>query len=167
MDPLAVEWAAIPGPRWYQPETVTAAFADLAKAIHSDTDQGAGVRSAVGNDHAGTLYPAAVTGTDVLLGIISDRTGPPRDIALSILLDWWGCFQPEPGFESYMDPAGQTVDLIPAIVQRVEQAAETLQAIAEQDTNARGAVRELVRLMNQGWTVAVQPSRPDDQAGGA
>ncbi|WP_327108515.1 hypothetical protein [Nonomuraea glycinis] len=153
MNPQAVDWAAIPGPKWYQPETVAEAFAALLRSTRDDLDQGHGIRSAVGNDHAGTLYPAAVAGTDALLEIIARRPGPPRQTALCVLLDWWGCFQPEPGFESYADQKGETIDVIAAIVWRVGQAASALQVIAEQDSNARGLIRRLIEAQNQGWTL--------------
>jgi hypothetical protein len=107
----------------------------------------------VGNDHAGTLYPAAVAGTDVLLEIITEHPGLPRQTALCVLLDWWGCIQPEPGYESYTDHEGETIDVITAIVERVRQAVGTPQTIAEQDSNARGLARELLRAQGQGWTL--------------
>ncbi|MFI9556181.1 hypothetical protein [Nonomuraea endophytica] len=153
MNPQVMDWAAIPGPKWYQPETVAEAFAALQRSTHDGPDQGARIRSTVGNDHAGTLYPAAVAGTDVLLEIITDCPGPPRQAALCVLLYWWGCFQPEPGYESYTDQQGETIEVIPAIVERVGQAVGTLQLIAEQDSNARALIRELITAQNQGWTL--------------
>ncbi|MFI6789979.1 hypothetical protein ACIBG4_21915 [Nonomuraea sp. NPDC050383] len=153
MDPRAVEWAAFPGPQWYRPETVAEAFATLIYISRGDHDPGHAVRSAVGNDHAGTLYPAAVIGTDVLLDIIARHPGRPRNVALGVLLDWWGCFQPEPGFESYVGQEGETVQVIPAIVRRVRLAVGMLQVIAEQDSGARGLIQELITLLDQGWTL--------------
>ncbi|MBE3016342.1 hypothetical protein IL992_45460 [Microbispora sp. NEAU-D428] len=153
MDLRSVDWAAIPGPKWYSPQCVAEAFRALMRTTWADQDRGSGIRSAVGNDHAGTLYPAAVAGTDVLLHIISTCPGAPRNAALCVLLDWWGCFQPEPGFEAYTDQDGHRVEIIPAIMQRVEQAADTMRVIAEHDTRARGLVRELLRSLNRGWVV--------------
>lgn len=151
MNSQAVNWAAIPGPRWYRPEAVPEAIANLLRTTRNDLDQGGGIRSAVGSDHAGTLYPAAVAGTDVLLEIIAKHPGPPRNAALGVLLDWWGTFQPEPGFESYIDQKGERIYVIAAIVERVRQAVDPLRAIAEQDSNARGLIRELIRAQGQGW----------------
>lgn len=153
MEPQAVDWAAIPGPRWYRPETVADAFTALLRSTRDDLDRGGGIRSAVGNDHAGTLYPAAVAGTDVLLEVVTEHPGLPRQTALCVLLDWWGCFQPEPGYESFTDHEGETIDVITAIVARVEQAVGTLKTIAEQDSNARGLARELLRAQSQGWAL--------------
>ncbi|WP_155343170.1 hypothetical protein [Acrocarpospora pleiomorpha] len=107
----------------------------------------------MGNDHAGTLYPAAVAGTDVLLHIIATCPGPPRNAALWVLLDWWGCFQPEPGFESYIDQDGHRVKVIPAIIERVEQAPDIMCVIGEHDTSARGLVRRLLRNLERGWVL--------------
>ncbi|GAA3149187.1 hypothetical protein [Nonomuraea roseoviolacea] len=154
MNPQAVDWAAIPGPKWYRPEDIVKAFDDLLGSASSDRDEGYGIRSALGNDHAGTLYPAAVAGTDLLLEVIADHPGLPRRIALCVLLDWWGCFQPEPGFESYTGQEGETIDVIAAIVERVGRAAGTLRAIAERDPDTRGLIRELITAHSHGWTVA-------------
>ncbi|NUW32369.1 hypothetical protein HTZ77_13140 [Nonomuraea sp. SMC257] len=163
MNPQAVDWAAIPGPTWYRPEDVVKAFADLlASPPREDLDEGHGIRSAVGNDHAGTLCPAAVAGTDVLLGVIADHPGPPRQIALCVLLDWWGCFHPEPGFETYTGQEGETIDVITAIVERVGRATGALRAIAERDPHAGGLIRELIAAHGQGWTVV--GSSPDGNA---
>ncbi|GAA1024870.1 MULTISPECIES: hypothetical protein [Amycolatopsis] len=56
------DWHALPGPTWYRPAEAAAAAGDLAKSASAD-DAASAVRrlvDAVGNDHAGTLYPAAV-----------------------------------------------------------------------------------------------------------
>ncbi|MET8864359.1 hypothetical protein ABZW11_15580 [Nonomuraea sp. NPDC004580] len=153
MDPQAVDWAAIPGPRWYQPETVADAFTALLRGAGNDLNSGSGIRSTLGNDHAGTLYPAAVAGTDVLLKIVTEHPGVPRQAALWVLLDWWGCFLPEPGYEVYTGRDGNTIDVIAAIIERVRQTVETLEAIAEQDAGARGLVRKLLRAQGQGWAL--------------
>ncbi|MFI6389314.1 hypothetical protein [Nonomuraea sp. NPDC050540] len=149
MNPQAVDWAAIPGPEWYRPEAVPEAFA----ALRGDREQGTHIRSVIGNDHAGTLYPAVVAGTDVLLGIIAEHPGPARQTALCVMLDWWGCFQPEPGFETFIGAEGESVDVIAAIVERVGRAAGTLRVIAERDSNARSLIRELLKAQSQGWTI--------------
>lgn len=148
-----VNWAAIPGPQWYSPHCAAEAFRALIRTTWGGEDPGRGIRSAVGNDHGGTLYPAAVAGTGVLLHIIIDCPGAPRNAALCVLLDWWGCFQPEPGFEAYTDQNGNRVEVIPAIMRQVGQAADTLRVIAEHDTQARGLIRELLRSLDRGWTV--------------
>ena len=153
MDPDAVDWASIPGPVWYRPEDVPRAFRDVIRATWKDREAGHDIYSAVGNDHAGTLYPAAVLGTDVLLHIIAAGPGMPRNTALAVLLDWWGGFTPEPGWETYTDPAGQRVEIIPAIIGRVAASADVLRKIAEEDTQARGLVRALLRGLSRGWVL--------------
>ncbi|NUW43889.1 hypothetical protein [Nonomuraea rhodomycinica] len=99
---------------------------DSARGARSDRDEGYGIRSAVGNDHAGTLYPAAVAATDVLLAVIADHPGLPRR---------------------------QPIEVIAAIVERVEGATDALRAVAGRDPHARGLVRELIKAHSQGWTV--------------
>lgn len=57
-----VDWFAVPGPIWYRPEAAAGAVQDLATAVSADGAALAVGRlvDAVGNDHRGTLYPAAV-----------------------------------------------------------------------------------------------------------
>jgi hypothetical protein len=152
VNPQVVDWAAVPGPAWYRPDTVEQAFAGLLRASLRDEDYGGGVRSAVGNDHAGTLYPAAVAATEVLLGIIAERPDGPRRAALSVLLDWWGVFHPEPGFEAFTDTDGRTVHVVPAIVERIRQAAPVLEEVAAHDPGNRRLVRELTAALGRGWS---------------
>lgn len=69
------------------------------------------LRHAVSNDHAGSLYPAAVPAAGVFVQVILEQPGEPGAYALSTLLDWLGCFGPEPGFEVYDNPAGVPVEI--------------------------------------------------------
>ncbi|MCM6771930.1 hypothetical protein NDR87_03445 [Nocardia sp. CDC159] len=148
-----VAWERIRGPRYYRPEQAAAAERALAAAT---TELRAGravaeLRYAVSNDHAGTLYPAAVPAVDILLRVILRRTGEPRALALDALLDWWGSFRPEPEFDSHDDPSAGSVEVTAAIMDRVRAAAPELRNVATGDH--RRPVGQLLSRLAQGWTV--------------
>jgi hypothetical protein len=150
-----VSWEQIPGPPGYRPGVARAAAQRLAAA--SSPEQAgravAGLRFAVSNDHCGSLYPAAVPAVTIFLQVIDTMPGSPREEALAALLDWWGTFGPEPGFETYRDPLGGQAELITdAIARRVRDAVPVLSRIAgEQSGRHRKAVMELFRCLDTGW----------------
>ncbi|MFS1305046.1 hypothetical protein [Streptosporangium longisporum] len=65
---------------------------------------------------------------------------------MNALLDWWGCFCPEPGFETYEDPSTGSVGLIEGIVRRVRDATDMLRRVAD-DPSGGGGHRPGVRLL--------------------
>jgi hypothetical protein len=156
----AVDWAQIPGTRWYQPELATAAANSLVQA---DTPRRlvqavADLRFAVSNDHAGSLYPASVPAAGMLLQVILDVPGEPRAYALGTLLDWWGTFRPEPGFEVYDDPASGRVEVTEGIMQQVRQATDALRRLAVGED--RRAIDAVLRLLDRGWVIDRELTQP-------
>lgn len=115
-----LDWSAVPGPAWYRPEAAAGAVQALAAAVSADGAALAVGRfvDAVGNDHRGTLYPAAVPAVHVLLKVIRDLPGKPRIEALGVLLDWWGCFAPEPGY-TLQDDDGRPVEVTEAVEREI------------------------------------------------
>lgn len=151
-----MDWDRIPGPTWYLPEAARAAVKALTRS--ADARQAAralaDLRYAVTNDHAGTLYPAAVLATSVLLKAIEERPGPARQEALNALMDWWGCFRPEPGFETYEDPSTGSVVLIEGITRHVRDAKDMLHRVADDPSGGgrhRSDVRLLLAKLREGW----------------
>src|SRR4051812_46232379 len=141
-----IDWSGVAGSRWYRPELARAAVEALADAASTGQAARAVVmlRDAVSNDHAGTLYPAAVPATSVFLEVIADRPGPPRDEAFATLLDWWGCFVPDPGFEDYENPVDGPVNVCQGIVERVRAAEGMLRSVAD-DPSGGGHHRPAAR----------------------
>lgn len=159
-----VDWAQIPGTRWYRAGLAVAAADALARA---DTPGRAAraladLRFAVSNDHAGSLYPAAVPAVDLFLQVIVERPGEPRMYALSTLLDWWGCFRPEPGFEIYDDPVSGPVEVTEGIMRRVRQAAGALRRLAADFPAGehRRPVTEVLGLLGRGWVAGDDDGTP-------
>lgn len=149
------DWHALPGPTWYRPAEAAAAAGDLARPASPD-DAASAVRrlaAAVVNDHAGTLYPAAVPAARVLLAVVRDLPGKPRVAVLNTLLDWWGCFVPEPGYDRYRGHDEEPVDLIEAIERQIRGAAGTLRTLACSDGAAGKMAEDLLTQLEAGsWS---------------
>src|SRR2546423_14772067 len=116
------------------------------------------MRFAVGNDHGGTIYPAAVEATRAMLDIIAARPGRPRGTALGVLLDWWSGFDPEPGYEQYRTADGERVDLISAMRDTILQGREVLQQAGAdtRDPNGGRLATQLWTCVQAGWGYAVE-----------
>ncbi|MCO5973078.1 hypothetical protein [Actinoallomurus soli] len=152
----AVDRSRITDARAYDPVSARAAvdaLRDPRSAEHAARAV-ANLRYAVSNDHAGTLYPAAVPATALLLEVIADQPGPARMEALYALLDWWGCFVADPECGIHDDPERGLVDVREGVVERVRAAADMLRRVAK-DPSAGGhhrpVVRELLQNLDAGW----------------
>jgi hypothetical protein len=75
-----VDWSRITDARAYSPELVRVAVEALRgrRSAEDVTRAVADLRYAVSNDHARTLYPAAVPATAVFLEVITHQPGPAR-----------------------------------------------------------------------------------------
>jgi hypothetical protein len=157
----AAEWTRVPGPPGYEPARARAA----AEALTRPASPGqasravADLRFAVSNDHRGSLYPAAVPAAGILLQVIGTMPGSPREEALSALLDWWGTFRPEPGFETYDDPVAGTAEITEGIMRQVRDAMPVLRRVAEEQFGRhRRGVRAISRCLDTGRIPQEQPS---------
>lgn len=148
-----IDWHAFPGPEYYDPDRAEEAFRSVISSGRGEGDPGAAIRWAVGNDHGGSLYPAAVPAARRLLEIIAAAPGRPRVIALGVLLDWWGMFGAEPGYEVFTDPDGASVELVPAIVAIAREARPVIAALADEDPGTRKQTRLLLKCIDAGWKV--------------
>lgn len=118
-----VAWASYPGPKDYRADEVPKAFEALTTAEHGAS----AVRFAVGNDHAGSVYPAAVPATGILLHILQKAPDAVRMRAADVLIDWYLSFWPEPGYEVFVDPAtGRQIETMAEIRGQVKDGAAML-----------------------------------------
>lgn len=95
---MQVAWEEFAGPTDYRPRAAEQAAAVLANDEVSPERHARAVGElcgAVSNDHAGTLFPAAVPATSVLVQAATRHPGLPREEALATLIDWCD-FEPEP-----------------------------------------------------------------------
>lgn len=85
-----VQWEQYAGPEYYRPGDLVEALVDLANFEQSRADHGLEnkVLFAVGNNHAGTHYPAILEAADILIEIEQKSKAPEsRECARAILTD--------------------------------------------------------------------------------
>ncbi len=146
-----------PSAQWYRPDTVPAAF-ELLLAV-SDEDEGRAAYNAmlfaVGNNHAGLLYPAAVPAAPLLARVARERESWIRWAALEILIEFTA-FRSDR--EEFVDPSGTVVRPRYAIIAPIRNLKQHLQLMAEHEGSgaptAQSARELLDRLLDaeKGWT---------------
>jgi hypothetical protein len=155
-----VDWAAFPWPRPDDCDVpkILNALRAVVDARPTDWDQAARmVRFAVGNEHRGTVYPAAVAMTEQLLAVAARYPGTPRWVALGVLESWWSGYGPEPGLATYFDADGIWVGVLWEIQRRIAGASELLASIATSpnDPAAAAVARDLLTVIPLGWGYTV------------
>jgi hypothetical protein len=98
-----VDWSAYPGPTYYRPSDVPASLRALAAATDEATARDAyhRVLYAIGNDHAGSLYTAAVPALPFVVEIARHGARWARWGALEVLVDAHA-FSPDLGCDQVM-----------------------------------------------------------------
>src|SRR5262245_50085023 len=97
-----VDWERFPGPEDYQPAAVPPAL----EALRNATDEASGQKAyhrvlyAVGNNHRGTLYPAAVAVVGIVFEVARTGSETAKAAALETAVEL-ASFCPEPGFETF------------------------------------------------------------------
>jgi hypothetical protein len=115
------QWERFAGPEHYDPERARQSLRRLvlvegkaaAEAAYND------VLFGIGNNHAGSYYPAALCAVPLLVQISALGRPWPRDGALEVLTDLLTSFQPEPGYEDF---EGEPVNLAQTLCEAMKQA---------------------------------------------
>jgi hypothetical protein len=127
-----IAWSALAQPGGNDADAIPRALAFLANCDSHDEAVRAyhRVLYAIGNDHAGTYYPAVLE-TIPFLGEIVER-GPDvaREAALDALIDLVGSFCPEPGFETVITSHASTSDLKALVLHCARKLRALVQATA-------------------------------------
>ena len=120
-----------PSEQWYRADDVPAAFRLLVATSSQDAGWDAYNRMlfAIGNNHAGCLYPAAVPAVPLLTRVVRELLGWPRWSALEILIE---CLTFSVDREEFVDPSGSTIRTKDAIVTAVRSTREDLQRLARE-----------------------------------
>ncbi|RSM73301.1 hypothetical protein DL991_31635 [Amycolatopsis sp. WAC 01375] len=73
-----------------------------------------------------------------------------------MLLDWWGCFAPEPGYASTQDDDGPPVEVTEAAERQIRTSADVLRTVAgdwSDGSPARKMAKDLLALLDAGsWS---------------
>lgn len=122
-----ISWDEFPGPPYYAPREVDGALASL-RTVHdkrSANDAYNRILFAVGNNHRGTLYPAAAAAAPKVLEIALSGEGIVRTTALDVVMDLL-LFAAEPGFEKFKRVDGLNGDVKDEIKTSIRQEEERL-----------------------------------------
>jgi hypothetical protein len=128
----AVDWAAYampPSAEWYHPEEVPAAFEMLTAARTKEQGDAAydAMLFAVGNNHAGLLYPAAAAAAPLVVRVARECDGWARRAALEILCELTSFSVDR---EQFIDPTGRVVHAKETILAEIESLRDHLEHIA-------------------------------------
>jgi hypothetical protein len=136
----SVAWERFDAPDEYVPAAVPRALRALAAAASmAEADRAYhGVLFAIGNDHAGTLWPAAVGAVPFAVEIALVGSSSARWGALQVLIDLLA-FEPAPGYDTIVDEHGVSSDLREALKARISGAIDSLKLAA----STAGATEEI------------------------
>jgi len=147
-----VDWAAYampPSAQWYRPDEVPGAFERLTTACSQEQGRAAynSMLFAVGNNHAGCLYPAAVPATSLVVRVVREHEGWQRWAALEILIE---CLAFDVDREQFPDRSGAVVHAKKAIVAAVRALRDDLDALARSQDASPIAIsaRQLVEHLD-------------------
>ena len=95
-----IGWKSFSGPEYYEPDRVSGALSSLISLKKESLNDEVynDVLSAIGNNHAGTYYPAVQKALKYIIQTaISGNTEIAKNCALNILIDLYASFCPEIG----------------------------------------------------------------------
>lgn len=139
-----IDWSAIPGSKWYRRENVPKAIVGIRNCDPTAPD----ILYQVANNHAGELYPAAVTATPILLDIALHSENHKAALQALSVLDTLVWFRGEPPFETVVHE-GVERPLDKAIRQQIVGCRTELAALAYRDQRARKIVLVLLESIDQ------------------
>ena len=101
---------------------------------------------AIGNNHAGYLFPAAAPAAPLLVRVARARQGWVRQTALEILIE---CVEFSVDPEQFVDPSGAVVRTEDAILAAVQGMREDLEYLAREEAGiCAGSARDLLELLD-------------------
>ena len=139
-----IDWTAIPGSEWYRPKEVAKAIAGIRKCDPSAPD----ILYRIANNHAGELYPAAVTATPILLEIVLDSANHRASMQALAVLDELVWFRGESPHQTILH-GGHEVDLDKAIRIQVENVRPQLMELAKREHRLRKMILLLLESIDQ------------------
>ena len=99
----STDWEKYDGPEYYKPNEVAPALLSLLTLQESAyaNDVGDRVLNALGNNHAGTYYPAILSALDIIISVEREAPDSVRKICAKAILNDLSCFEPEPDLGNY------------------------------------------------------------------
>lgn len=120
----AARWDQYDGPATYEPSSVAAALELLAESstLEEGWEAYNAVLFAIGNNHAGTYYPAVIGALPILVDMTQADRPWARFAAVQVLIECAWSFQPEPGFETSRLPGGRVCSVADEVKNQLETA---------------------------------------------
>ena len=140
----SIDWSAIPGSKWYRPKNVRKAIAGIRRCDPTAPD----ILYQVANNHAGELYPAAVTAVPILLDIALHFENHKAAMQALSVLDTLVWFRGELPFQTVVYE-GIELPLDKAIRQQIKASRTELAALANRDQRLRKIVFGLLESIDQ------------------
>jgi hypothetical protein len=142
----AVRWSDYAQPEWNKPGSIVDALAGVVRGESSAYDS---LLYAVGNNHAGTYYPVLLAVMPFLEEILDAGEVSSQRVALDVLIDLFGSFDPEPGYEEVDAPAGGKRSVEEAFAERMHALRPALERIAVDGGSNASLAEELSRLVSE------------------
>jgi hypothetical protein len=142
----AVRWSEYAQPQWNKPGSVVDALSGVARGEASAYDA---VLYAVGNNHAGTYYPVVLPVMPFLEEMVDTGNASSQRVALDVLLDLFGSFRPEPGYEEIDFPAGGKRSVEAVLEERMHALRSVLERIVSKGGSSAPLAVELLSLCNR------------------
>jgi hypothetical protein len=146
---LKVDWSELSQPEWNQPGAIPDALRELAAAADEDAARNSynRVLFALGNNHAGTYYPAAVVAVPFLGEILEHGADWPRETVLDILIDYSSSFGPELGETNGSDGSAEQVEAaMRESIAKLRSVVEVIATSPDAPQRLRTLARELLEL---------------------
>jgi hypothetical protein len=98
-----IDWSQYKGPKYYEPESVPPAILSLLNLKNSSDANLVGDRIlfSIGNNHAGTYYPAVLSALDIIIDIEKKAEDLVRKKCAWAILNDLSCFDPDPDLGSF------------------------------------------------------------------
>ncbi|MBW8182161.1 hypothetical protein [Shewanella nanhaiensis] len=99
----SIDWSQYCGPEYYDPDTVTPALLSLLYLENPSeaNDVGDKLLFSIGNNHAGTYYPAILSALEIIIEIEQESKESIRKTCAGAVLGDLSSFEPDPDLGNY------------------------------------------------------------------
>lgn len=144
------DWAVYPGPKCYRPGDVEPALAALASASSEAAARDAynKVLFAIGNNHRGSLYPAAVAAASRVVELALNGAGWARHAAFEVMVELC-VFEAEAGFEQFTGADGALIETKEGVLRTLREAKPSLLAVLADEAEIETVRIDVLDIVEQ------------------
>ncbi len=149
-----IQWALLSQPEWNKADAIPNSLLKLAACNYESGwhDAYMDFLSAVGNNHAGTYYPAVLHTFTFLSEILTDGSNSSQVGVLNALMELGTCFSPEPGYEYIEDSNSYRTKVSALLAQEIEKLLPLIHAIIahpQKDAETKTFASQLLELLRE------------------